>query len=114
MHHVGRDAYYPSAQLSPVIGQVMRYIEEAERNRDSILAKDKDDTLKIRTRAIVGRDRAHEKAALRNLNAHLHRIEIITFDQLIRIGERVMAIFEMPDRKPEDDPAEKFDDEIPF
>jgi hypothetical protein len=34
-----RDLYYPSARLSPVIGQVMRYIEEVERSRDSILAK---------------------------------------------------------------------------
>src|SRR6185312_5156421 len=43
-----RELYYPSAKLSPVIGQVMRYIEEVERNRDSILAKDEADTLKIR------------------------------------------------------------------
>jgi hypothetical protein len=35
-----------------------------------------------------------EQAALRNLNAHLHRIEVITFDQLVRIGVRVMSIFE--------------------
>ena len=102
VHDVGRDAYYPSAKLSPVIGQVMRYIEEVERNGDSILAKDKDDTLKIRARANVGRDHTDERAALRNLNAHLHRIEIITFDWLIRIGERVMAIFEMPGHMPED------------
>ncbi len=89
-----RDCYYPSSKLSPVIGQVTRYIEEVERNRDSILAKDNVDTLKIRARAIVGRDHSpEEQAALRNLNAHLHRIEIITFDQLIRIAERVISIF---------------------
>ena len=44
------DSYYPSSKLSPVIGQVARYIEEVERNRDSILAKDNADTLKIRAR----------------------------------------------------------------
>ena len=96
-----------------MIGQVMRYIEEVERNRDSILAKDEADTLKIRARAIVGRDHTSgEQAALRNLNAHLHRIEIITFDQLVRIGERVMSIFEAPESTgPEQDIT---NDEIPF
>lgn len=88
------DSYYPSSKLSPVIGQVTRYIEEVERNRDSILAKDGVDTLKIRARAIVGRDGDEEhQAALRNFNAHLHRIEIITYDQLIRIAERVLSMF---------------------
>jgi Domain of unknown function (DUF4263) len=112
VHDRARDLYFPSAKLSPVIGQVMRYIEEVERNRDSILAKDEADTLKIRARAIVGRDHtAGEQAALRNLNAHLHRIEIITFDQLVRIGERVMSIFESPEQPRE---CDDFDEEIPF
>lgn len=111
VHDTSRDLYYPSAKLSPVIGQVMRYIEEVERSRDHILIKDEADTLKIRARAIVGRDHsAEQQAALRNLNAHLHRIEIITFDQLVRIGDRVMSIFEVPDQKSKED----FDDDIPF
>src|SRR5690606_10184710 len=77
-----RDCYYPSSRLSAVIGQIVRYIEEVERNRDSIIAKDGVDALKIRARAIVGRDHPQELGALRNLNGHLNRIEIITFDQL--------------------------------
>ena len=94
LHDTSHDSYYPSSKLSPVIGQITRYIEEVERNRDSILAKDGTDTLKIRARAIVGRDgNAEHQAALRNLNAHLHRIEIITYDQLIRIAERVLSMF---------------------
>ncbi len=88
-------SYYPSAKLSPVLGQVMRYIEEVERNRDHILAEDKCDTLKIRARIIIGRDGGVEhQVALRNLNAHLHGIEVITFDQLLRIAKRVLAVFE--------------------
>ena len=107
-----RKLYYPSARLSPVIGQVIRYIEEVDRNRDSILAKDEADTLKIRARAIVGRDHgAGEQAALRNLNAHLHGIEVITFDQLVRIGERVMSIFETPEAA---SGLDDFEDDIPF
>lgn len=93
-HDSSHDSYYPSAKLSPVIGQVIRYIEEVERNRDSILAKDGADTLKIRAKIIVGRDGiAEHQTALRNLNAHLHRIEIITYDQLLRIAERVLSMF---------------------
>lgn len=107
------DSYYPSSKLSPVIGQVTRYIEEVERNRDSILATDDVDTLKIRARVIVGRDGSNEhQAALRNFNAHLHRIEIITYDQLIKIAERVLNVFATTteNERLEDD---EFDD-IPF
>lgn len=89
------DSYYPSAKLSPVIGQVIRYICEVERNRDSIISKDGYDPLKIRARVIVGRDGdANQQEALRNLNAHLHRIEILTFDQLARISARALEMFE--------------------
>jgi hypothetical protein len=96
-----------------VIGQVARYIEEVERNRDSILAKDGSDTLKIRARAIVGRDgSAGHQTALRNFNAHLHRIEIITFDQLLKIAERVLSMFSADQADPGD--AETIDDDIPF
>lgn len=110
LHDASHDSYYPSAKLSPVIGQVTRYIEEVERNRDSILAKDGTDTLKIRARAIVGRDGSEEhQAALRNFNAHLHRIEILTYDQLLKIAERVLAMFGVNTEQVEDD-----DDDIPF
>jgi hypothetical protein len=108
-------SYYPSSKLSPVIGQITRYIEEVERNRDSILAKDSVDTLKIRARAIIGRDHSpEEQAALRNLNAHLHRIEILTFDQLIRVAERVLAIFESDADTGADEQRLESDSDIPF
>jgi hypothetical protein len=107
------DSYYPSSKLSPVIGQVTRYIEEVERNRDSILVTDDVDTLKIRARVIVGRDgSAEHQAALRNFNAHLYRIEIITYDQLIRIAERVLGVFDpQPEAGEEEDDGFK---DIPF
>jgi Domain of unknown function (DUF4263) len=105
-----RSLHYPASRLSKVIGQVMKYIEEVERNRDHIRVKDKEDTLKIRARAILGRDHdTDHQAALRNLNDHLHGIEILTFDQLIRIGERMMSIFEAPEEAKED-----FVEDIPF
>jgi hypothetical protein len=103
------DSYYPSSKLSLVLGQVIGYIEEVERNRDSILAKDRYDTLKIRARIILGRDGAPEdRVAVRNLNGHLHRIEIITFDQLLRIAARVIDVFEAD--KGQGDEASKDED----
>lgn len=92
-----RNSYYPSSKLSPVIGQVVHYIAELERDRDRIISKDKCDPLKVRARVIVGRDKDVEhQEALRNLNAHLQRIEIVTYDQLLRIAARVLNVFENP------------------
>ena len=105
------DSYYPSAKLTPVLGQVMRYIEEIERNRDSILCKDGFETLKIRARIIIGRDgKQEQQKALRNFNAHLHGVEIFTFDQLLRISERVLSVFSS--NKEEDEIKQT--EEIPF
>ena len=115
LHDRSHDSYYPSSKLSPVLGQVVRYIEEVERNRDSIIAKDEDDTLKIRARAIVGRDGSKEhQAALRNFNAHLHRIEIITFDQLLKIAKRVLSVFQTEETQNRVPKTDDFDDDIPF
>ena len=89
------DSYYASAKLSQVIGQVYLYIEEVERNRDLIIAKDRFDPLKIRARIIVGTDGDEaQQSALRTMNSHLHRVEILTFDQLLRIAQRTLEIFE--------------------
>lgn len=105
IHDKSHDSYYPSSRLSPVIGQVMRYISEIERTRDQILSKDKYDTLKIRARIIVGRDGEEQhQSALRTLNGHLHRIEVLTFDQLLRIAARVLAVFEGNDAARGDTP----------
>lgn len=89
------ESYYPSSKLSPVLGQVMRYIAEVERDRNSIISQDGVDPFKIRARIIIGRDHdSGHQEAIRNFNSYLHGIEIITFDQLVRIAKRVLDIFE--------------------
>lgn len=67
-------------------------------------------TTKIRARIIAGRngDQKHQ-AALRNFNAHLHRIEIITYDQLIKIAERVLSMFNVESTQQSNE-----SDDIPF
>jgi hypothetical protein len=101
------DSFAPTSELSLALGQVIRYIEEIDRDRNSIIAKDNLDSLKIRARLIIGRDGTLEMmAALRSLNGHLHRIEILTFDQLLRIADRVLSMFT--------ESLSKEDEDIPF
>lgn len=83
---------YPGPELSAVLGQVLSYLEELDRGRDSIRVTDQEDVNKIRGKLIIGRDSdADQVAALRRLNGHLHRVEIITFDQLVRIAQQVVS-----------------------
>lgn len=86
---------YPRSELSAVIGQVAHYLEEMDASRQAIWFEDSEDVNKIRARVILGRDGdAQQTAALRRLNGHLHRIEILTFDQLIRVGRHVLELLE--------------------
>jgi hypothetical protein len=88
-------SYYAGAELSKVIGQVQNYIEKLDADRNAILANDREDTAKIRAKIIIGRDGDEEQQrTLRRFNGHLHRIEILTFDQLLRIAQNVLSYLE--------------------
>jgi hypothetical protein len=92
VHDGSRDMYYPQSDLSRAIGQVMQYLEELDADRHRIRSRDDEDTNKIRAKIIIGRDGDQaQQQALRRLNGHLHRIEVLTFDQLVRIAEQVLA-----------------------
>lgn len=113
LYDSSHNSFYSSAKLSKVIGQVTHYIEEIERNRDTIISKDCCDPLKIRAKIIIGCDgNDQQQEALRNLNSHLYRIEIITFDQLYRIASRVINIFEKTSANSEDNFEDE--DDLPF
>ncbi len=111
-------SYYASAKLSQVLGQVTRYIEEVERHRDTIIAKDRVDPLKIRARIIIGKDGDEsQQAALRTINSHLHRVEILTFDQLLRVAKRTLDIFQsqISEGESQSPPEhEEWGDDVPF
>ena len=94
-HDEGRDSYAAAKPLTAAVGQVIRYMEEMERGRDGIKARDGVDVLKVRARIILGRsgDTA-QMQALHSFNGHLHRIEVLTFDQLVLIAKRVLKIME--------------------
>ena len=89
------DSYYSSAELSKVLGQVQHYLERIDAERYTINARDGEDPLKIRAKVIIGRDGDdNQKRALRSFNGHLHRIEILTFDQLLKIAQKVVDYLE--------------------
>jgi hypothetical protein len=65
------------------------------------------DPLKIRARVIIGRDgEAGQKAALRSFNAHLSRVEVLTFDQLLRIARQVLIVFRTAESAQQDTDVE--------
>jgi hypothetical protein len=76
--------------------------------------RDGKDTNKIRAKIIIGRDgNQAQQQALRRFNGHLHRIEVLTFDQLSCIAGRVVSYLEalVPLREPRTDLDEA---DVPF
>lgn len=98
-HDRSHNCHYPRAELSRVVGQVQHYLEQLDANRSHIVMRDGEDTLKTRAKIIIGRDGDEEECtALRRFNGHLHRIEVITFDQLLAIARRVLSYLETATR----------------
>ena len=76
-------------ELSDAIAQVIDYIDEVEYDKRSLYYKEKLEVEKIRAKIIVGRDGdERQKRSLRHLNSTLHGIEILTYDQLLRIAKK--------------------------
>jgi hypothetical protein len=81
--------------LSEVIGQVQKYLEDIDASRYEIRFRDNEDPNKVRAKIIIGRDIDEpQRQALRRFNGHLHRIEVLTFDQLFRKAGQVVAYLE--------------------
>ncbi len=100
------DTYFPGSELSTAIGQIVHYLEEFDADRLAIEHRDEVDVNKVRAKIIIGRDGDEEQCkALRSLNGHLHRIEILTFDQLARIAGQVVryleGVLEQPEAQPD-------------
>jgi hypothetical protein len=108
-HDPSHDSYYARSELSQVIGQVQKYLEEADRTRDHIAQRDSTDPLKIRAKVIIGRDGDDkQRQALRTYNAYLHRIEVMTFDHLQLVAARVVEYLKKLV------PRAALDDDVPF
>jgi hypothetical protein len=96
-HDSSRDCYYPSQHLSQVIGQAIHYIKVMEDHKAILKEQDELEVLKPRVKVVIGRSNnlnTNEKKALRLLNASLHGIEIITFDEILTRAEKIISIYE--------------------
>ncbi|MEI7690005.1 MAG: Shedu anti-phage system protein SduA domain-containing protein [Candidatus Saccharibacteria bacterium] len=98
-HDTSHDSYYPTAELSKVIGQSIKYLKVMEDAR--LILKDEDnlDVLKPRIKIVIGKSstmQPKEKEALRLLNDSLHNIEIMTYDELrlraVRLNEHYSRV----------------------
>jgi len=102
-YDISHKAYYPSEELSKVIGQVTKYLEKLDGDRNTINYDLGEDVTKIRAKIIIGQNGdAEQRKALRRLNGHLHRIEILTFDQLLQIARQVVKYQEQILSSPEE------------
>ncbi len=85
-----------SSEVNDAVNQAGHYISEIERQRDHFIARYNVDLYKVRAKVLIGTiaddspDADKQRLALRMYNSHLHRIEVITFDGLIRIADQVV------------------------
>ncbi len=106
--------YIEKAKLVDAINQVDDYQKRVEENWQAL--KKKYPYLhveKVRGKVIIGRSYGlceEEKTALRRLNARLHGIKVITFDQLIANAQRMLDILAQEGAS---EPPSSVDD-IPF
>jgi hypothetical protein len=89
------DSYYFSSELSQAIGQALKYIERIDSNRYAIEREQRVLVNGVRAKLVIGRDGDEDRRnALRRMNSHFHRIEILTYDQLVQIARNVLKFLE--------------------
>lgn len=89
--------YFPSPDLSKVIGQCLFYLQKMD---DYKLNLEKDYKIKIlrpRIKIILGRTKEFSDdqfSALRMLNSNLNHIQIISFDYLLSCGKKLISYYD--------------------
>lgn len=92
--------FYFSSDVSKAIGQVHRYIDVFQENAKTGLL-DHEEVVAYYPRAtiVIGRSTgwdAEKRKSLHGLNARLHNIQIITYDQLLLQGQRMLDLLFVP------------------
>jgi hypothetical protein len=85
---------YPRSELSSVLAQVMHYLEELDANRFGIQSKTPRMSARFARKSSLGATVTRTRWRLRRWNGHLHRVEVLTFDQLVRIARQVTLSLE--------------------
>lgn len=88
------NCYYPSPDLSEVIGQCMFYLQKMDDYKLNIENDYKVKVLRPRIKIIAGRTKDfndEQNKALRMLNCNLNHIQIISYDYLLSCGEKMIS-----------------------
>lgn len=89
-------SFYPSKELSKVIGQCMQYLKVLEDYKLVLEKRHKFKLLRPRIKIIVGRTHkfnVEQFEALRMLNSSLNHIQIISYDYLCLCGENIISYY---------------------
>jgi len=85
-----------SADVNDGVNQAGHYISEIERQRDHFIARYDTDLYKVRARVLIGHiseddpKSVEKRLALRMYNSHLHHIEVVSFDEVVRMADQVI------------------------
>jgi hypothetical protein len=111
----------PNSELQGAIAQTTKYIVQAEKKVDSReYIDDHGGVIPLKPRGLVihGRSKAwgvEEWESFRLLNDVLHNVQVITFDHLLKQGERILAVMQVSDNEyPIEEVEENDPDDIPF
>lgn len=91
-----RNKWIVSSDVNDAVNQAASYISEIDRQRDHFIARYHTDLYKVRAKVLIGTIADDEDAveskrlALRMYNAHLHHIEVITFDGVVRMCDQII------------------------
>jgi hypothetical protein len=91
-----RNKWIVSSEVNEAVNQAAHYISEIDRQRDHFIARYNVDLYKVRAKVLIGtisddeEDADEKRLALRMYNSHLHQIEILTFDGIVRICDQVI------------------------
>ena len=93
-----RDAWVPAAQVHEAVGQAVNYLTGLDENRERIRADFGIETRRASALVLVGHPALHPEVpeeevneALRTFNAHLTRVEVLTYKALVDNAERSLA-----------------------
>lgn len=90
-------SYYPSPDLSKVIGQCLFYLQKLDEYKLILEKEHKIKILRPRIKIILGRTKDFNDDqidALRMLNSNLNHIHIISYDYLLISGRKIIAAYE--------------------
>lgn len=96
-HDTSHDCYYPTSDLSKVIGQCLFYLQKLDEYK---LILEKEHKVKIlcpRIKIIAGRTNNfidEQFNALRMINSNMNHIQIFSYDYLVSCGKKIIASYE--------------------